>query len=1524
MKFAHFFIDRPIFASVLSIVIVIMGSIALFTLPIAQYPDVAPPTIVVTARYPGANANVVAETVATPIEQEVNGVENMLYMSSQSTADGTMTLTITFKLGTNLNIAQVLVQNRVAIAVPRLPEEVRRLGITTAKRSPELTMVVHLVSPDNTYDQLYVGNYAFLQVKDVLARLPGVGEVVVFGARDYSMRVWLDPEKIASRYLTASDVVNAIREQNLQVAAGIIGAPPTPLGTDLQLTVNTLGRLQTEEEFGEIVVKRGEDGQVTRVRDVARIELAARDYSLISKLNGQPAAAIVIFQLPGSNAIETSDAIRKAMEELKQRFPKGLDYEIVYDTTIFVRESITAVVHTLFEAILLVVIVVIVFLQTWQTSLIPLLAVPVSLIGTFAVMAGLGFSLNNLSLFGLVLAIGIVVDDAIVVVENVERNIALGLAPRDATRKAMDEVSGPVVAVALVLSAVFIPTAFVSGITGQFYKQFALTIAVSTVISAFNSLTLSPALAALLLKPHGAKKDWFGRGIDAVFGWFFRGFNRAFKWSTETYTRGVRHVIRLSVVALLVYVGLIMLTFFGFRKVPTGFIPPQDKGYLIAFAQLPDGASLERTEAVVDRISEIARKTPGVLGTVEFPGFSIASGGISSNAAAIFLPLEEFENRKGPGLSGPEIAAKLNAAVSEIQEAYIGIFPPPPVSGLGFLGGFKMQIQDRGDLGLNELERAAYQIMGEANQTPGLVGVFTTFRANVPQLYLEVDRVKAKSMGVVLSDIFNTLQIYLGSLYVNDFNRFGRTYQVIAQADAKFRLKADDIRQLKARNAAGEMVPLGTLLKVSDTTGPERITRYNMYPAAELNGNPAPGVSSGEAIAKMEELAKRILPASMGFEWTELTLQEILAGNTALYIFPLCVLLVFLVLAALYESWSLPLAIILIVPMCLLFAIFGVWLRGMDNNVFTQIGFVVLVGLASKNAILIVEFAKQKQDAGLSRVEAAIEASKLRLRPILMTSLAFIFGVIPLVLASGAGAEMRQALGTTVFSGMLGVTFFGIFLTPVFYVVIRWVIERKKRVERKSQSIHSNVMKIIAPFLLLLFVSGCAVGPNYQEPKTQVLDSFTQGSQKDLSAEQVETLWWHKFNDEKLNHLIEIAVSKNHNLRIAVARLREARALRKESKFDLFPIVTSGASYTNQRLSQAAFPVPERDVEIYNAGFDATWELDFFGHVRRSIEARSAEVGAEEANRRDVLVSLFSEVARNYFELRGAQNQLEVARRNAENQRQTLDFTESRLEGGAGTKLDVSRARAQLNLTLSIIPPLEATIQRTIHRLSVLTGQQPSALVPELSEPLPLPQLPQLVSIGKPEDLLRRRPDIRIAERNLAAATARIGIATADLFPRVTFFGNVALESNSFSGLGDSGSDIFSFGPRIFWAAFDLGRVKARIKASDARAEGQLAAYELTVLTALEETENALVDFGREKARLNYLRESAEASENAAQLARQQFKGGVADFLTVLDTQRTLLAAQDLLAQSETRTATALIAVYKSLGGGWEEVEEPS
>jgi multidrug efflux pump len=1058
MNISRFFIDRPIFATVLSLLIFIAGFISLWQLPISEYPEVVPPSVVVTAQYPGANPKVIAETVAAPLEEQINGVEGMLYMFSQGTSDGMMNLTITFKLGTDPDKAQQLVQNRVNQALPRLPDIVRQFGVTTLKSSSDLTMVVHLLSPKGRYDMLYLGNYATLNIKDRITRLDGIGQVQIFGGSDYAMRLWLDPEKVAARGMGATDVVSAIREQNLQVAAGVIGAAPSTPGTDLQLNVNTQGRLNSEEEFANIIVKTEPTGAITRLRDVARVELGNAQYSLRSLLDNKPAVALGIFQAPGSNALEISDNVRALMEELKRDFPEDVDYAIVYDPTSFVRDSIRAVVHTLLEAIALVVLVVILFLQTWRASIIPLVAVPVSIVGTFALLHMFGFSINALSLFGLVLAIGIVVDDAIVVVENVERNIASGLSPREATYQAMREVSGPIIAIALTLIAVFVPIAFISGLTGQFYQQFALTIAISTIISAFSSLTLSPAMAAMLLKSHDAPKDGLTLFMDKYFGGFFERFNQFFKRSSDTYSNNVQGVLTRKSRAFVIYLLLIGLTYLGFSSVPMGYIPAQDKQYLIGFAQLPDGASLDRTEDVIRRMSDISMKTPGVEHAVAFPGLSINGFTNSSSAGIVFLTLKPFAERNSTNLSAGAISQNINMQFGAIKDAFVMVLPPPPVMGLGTTGGFKLQIQDRADLGDEALAGAVGAIMGKAYQTPELAGVFSGFQINVPQLHVDIDRTRAKQLGIPLTSIFETMQIYLGSLYINDFNRFGRTYQVIAQADAGFRAHAEDIAKLKVRSLSGEMIPLGSILTVKQSYGPERAMRYNAYRTADINGGPAPGYSTGQAEAAIEKIVTEVLPKGMSFEWTDLTYQQILAGNSAMWVFPLCVLLVFLVLAAQYESLTLPLAVILIVPMCLLCAIAGVWLTGGDNNIFTQIGLIVLVGLACKNAILIVEFARELEIGGATPVQAAIEAARLRLRPILMTSFAFVMGVLPLVFSSGAGAEMRHAMGVAVFSGMLGVTFFGLFLTPVFYVGLRMMVG--KRLHSASECpIHSQEAK---------------------------------------------------------------------------------------------------------------------------------------------------------------------------------------------------------------------------------------------------------------------------------------------------------------------------------------------------------------------------------------------------------------------------------------------------------------------------------
>ena len=1532
MNFSHYFIRRPIFAGVLSIALFVMGLLALFKLPISEYPEVVPPTIVVRATYPGATPKTIAETVASPLEQSVNGVEGALYMFSQATGDGVMTLTVTFALGTDIDQAQVQVQNRVSQALPKLPEEVRALGVTTTKQSPDLTMVVHLFSPDGRYDNVYLRNYAALQVKDVLARIPGAGDVELFGSGDYAMRVWLNPDKIAARNLTASDVVNAIREQNVQVVGGVIGQQPVGKPVDFQLQVNVKGRLVSEEEFGNIIVKTGPDGQKTQLKDLARIELGASSYALHSLLNNKTAVAIPIFQTPGANALQLSKDVRRTMEDLKQNFPEGIDYSVVYDPTVFVRHSIEAVIHTLLEAILLVVLVVIVFLQTWRAAIIPLAAVPVSLVGTFSIMLWMGFSINALSLFGLVLAIGIVVDDAIVVVENVERNIARGLTAYDAARQAMTEVTGPIVATALVLCAVFVPTALISGLTGQFYKQFALTIAISTVISAFNSLTLSPALCAVLLKDHHAPQDWLSRVMERALGWLFHPFNRVFAWAGEKYSLGVAQVLRKSAIALVVYGGLVLLTGWGFDKVPTGFVPTQDKQYLVAFAQLPEGASLDRTEAVIRRMSDLGLQQPGVAAAVAFPGLSISGFSVAPNAGIVFFTLKPFDERTSAALSGPAIAAALNQKLGAIKEAFVLAVPPPAVMGLGTIGGFKLYVEDRADLGYDALFQNLRNVIGKSYQTPGLGGVFSMFTVNVPQLDADVDRVKAKTQGVPLQNLFETLQIYLGSLYVNDFNRFGRTFEVVAQADAPFRASADDITRLKTRNDKGEMVPLGAIVKVTESHGPDRVMRYNGYPAAEINGAPAPGFSSGQAEAAMSRLVTENLPRGMTHEWTELTYQRILAGNTAIYMGPLCLLLVFLVLAALYESFRLPLAIILIVPMCLLFAITGVWLKGGDNNIFTQIGLIVLVGLACKNAILIVEFAKRKQDEGLTPFDAAIEACRLRLRPILMTSIAFIAGVFPLVVARGAGAEMRQAMGIAVFSGMIGVTLFGLFLTPVFYVVLMKLGWKKKPAPAAGSLPGAAAITAGTAAVLLLFAGVPAsagpltVGPDYRPPtnaapaayKDSELGSWQTGRPLDTVP---KGNWWAVFNDTNLDALEVRALSANQQLKAAMARVDQARATARVARADLLPGLSLDPSFNRQRYSPNADPSYGRlTASTFNTPLDLSYEIDLWGRVRRGFEGARAEAQASLANYYNVLLTLQADVAQNYFALRSLDAELATVAGTVALRREQVQLVRSRHEGGVGNELDVAQAQTEQATTEAEAAALAHQRDELENAIAILVGENPVTfrLAPldnggKFWNPAP-PEIPA----GLPADLLERRPDIAAAERQLASANAKIGVAKGAFFPAVTLTASGGYVSGDVQTLFNWDSHVWSIGPSVSLPLFAGGRNRANLARARGAFDEGVALYRQQVLVAFGDVENNLSGSRQLAIQAEAQARAVNSAHRATELATDRYRSGIVAYIEVVDASRAALAAERANAQLAGQRLITTVQLIKALGGGWE------
>ncbi len=1368
----------------------------------------------------------------------------------------------------------------------------------------------------------------------MLARIPGAGDVKLFGSGDYAMRIWLNPDKIAARNLTASDIVAAIREQNVQVAGGVIGQQPVSDPVNFELQVNVKGRLISEEEFGNIIVKTGANGEKTLLKDVARIELGAGSYALESLLNNKTAVAIPIFQSPGANALQLSKDVRDTMKELKKNFPEGLDYNVVYDPTVFVRHSIEAVIHTLLEAIILVVIVVIIFLQTWRAAIIPLAAVPVSLIGTFALMLWFGFSINALSLFGLVLAIGIVVDDAIVVVENVERNIARGLSSYDASVQAMKEVTGPIVATALVLCAVFVPTAFISGLTGQFYKQFALTIAISTVISAFNSLTLSPALCAVLLRDHHAPKDWLSRVMEKSLGWFFNPFNRVFAWAGEKYSTGVASVLRKGAVALIVYGALVLLTGWSFNKVPTGFVPSQDKQYLIAFAQLPDGASLDRTEAVIRKMSEIGLKQAGVESAVAFPGLSINGFSVAPNAGITFLTLKPFEERTTPELSGKAIAAALNKQFAGIQDAFILTVPPPPVHGLGTIGGFKLYVEDRADLGYDALYQNVQGVIAKSRQTPGLAGVFSTFTVNVPQLDANVDRVKAKSQGVPLQNLFETMQIYLGSMYVNDFNRFGRTYQVIAQADAPFRAHAEDITRLKTRNDKGEMVPLGAIVKVNESHGPDRVMRYNGYPAAEINAAPAPGFSSGQAEALMTKLTDANLPRGMTPEWTELTYQRILAGNTTIYVGPLCLLLVFLVLAALYESFRLPLAIILIVPMCLLFAIAGVWLNGSDNNIFTQIGLIVLVGLACKNAILIVEFAKIKQDEGLSPFDAAIEACRLRLRPILMTSIAFIAGVFPLVIATGAGAEMRQAMGVAVFSGMIGVTIFGLFLTPVFYVTLMKLGLKKKTPSAPKNILPSSgaaITGIITVALLCSLTSVKAnwmtVGPDYH-PQTNSAPANYKAA--DLGAwktgQPLDHLpkgnWWEIFGDTNLNALETQSLQANQQLKAAIARVEQARSSARVSRSQLLPSLSLDPSYTRQRYSPNANPsFGNLTANQFSTPLDLSYEVDLWGRVRRSFESARADAQSSLATFHNVLLTLNADVAQNYFALRSLDAEIAAVASTVELRHEQVRLVRSRLEGGVGSELDVARAETELATTEAEVSALAKRRDELENAIAILVGENPSRFklaALKNANTTWNPQPPQIPA-GLPADLLERRPDVAAAERQLASANAKIGVAKAAFFPVLSLTGSGGYLSGDADSLFNWDSRKWSIGPSLSLPIFAGGRNRANLQRSQSAFAEATALYRQQILVAFGDVENSLSGIHHLATQSAAQQRAVASARRAAELASDRYRSGIVAYLEVVDASRDTLSAERASAQLAGQRLIAAVQLIKALGGGWTQ-----
>ena len=1450
-------------------------------------------------------------------------------------------------------MSTVLVQNRVAIADPKMPAEVKQQGITTKKKSTNMVLVINLFdgSGQGLYDEIYISNYINLNIKDVLGRVPGVAEALVMGAKDYGMRIWLDPDRLRARNLTTNDVVQAIQEQNVQVAAGQIGAPPSPADQAFQYTVNTMGRLSDVGEFEDMILKV-EDGRILRVGDVARVELGAQSYNWSVQLNGEPSIAIAIYQLPGANALSIAEAVNDAMEVLAGRFPQDLEYTIAYDSTRAITASIDEVIETLFIAILLVVFTVYIFLQDFRTTLIPAVTIPVSLIGTFGVMMAIGMSINTLTLFGIVLAIGIVVDDAIVVVENTMRLIDdEGLSAKEATAKAMEEVTGPVVATTLVLLAVFVPTTMMGGITGRLYAQFSLTIATATVFSSINALTLSPALCGMLLRPTPDKR-----------GWFFTQFNHWFEKSTNAYMGIVKVAVRRTAIMMLIWVAVVAAMAWSFANVPGGFLPDEDQGYYFANIKLPDAASLERTNQVAGRMTQMLMDVPGVADVITIGGFSFLDNMQSSNAAGAIIVLDDWSERTEPALHAAALAALTSRELGTFQEGIGFAFIPPPIMGLGNAGGFEFVLQDRGASGYQQLQAIGDDLVLGGNQDPVLTRLNNNFRANVPQLYLDVDRTKVKTLGIPLSEVFSTLQSYLGSSYINDFNVFGRTYRVMIQADAEFRSKLEDIQRLEVRDQDGNMIPLSTLVTVSDTVGPQAVLRYNLYPSATISGSARPGFSSGESVQAMESLASRLLPASMGFEWTGTTYQQLAAGGQAPIIFGLAFVMVFLFLAAQYESWLIPFAVILAIPFSMLGAMLATMFRAFDNNVYTQISIVLLIGLSAKTAILIVEFAKQlREQESLPTLEAAIKAAQLRFRPLLMTAFSFILGVIPLVVATRAGSGSRTAFGTAVFGGMSLATILSVIFIPVFYVVVQRLRdpavplpdaaggdsgggdapgsgqetrdgpplidptgpEPATGAARSSRPAHP-AQPLAVLLVTLLAASGCLVGPDYVKPESPMPDgtpppdawhiAATAGMERGDAPLQT---WWSVFNDPTLNGLIGRARAQNLDISQALARIQEARAFVGVVSGDRLPVVNIIGQVPVANLGEAAQPpeFPTDTTVLLSVGVGASWEIDVFGRVACGIKSAVAGYDAAIEDYRDVMVPLYAEVAFGYVEVRALQDRIRYAMSNIESQRESLQLIRDRFAAGLTSALDVAQAEQNLYDSEATIPPLEQGLQFALNRLAVLLALAPGSLDEELEIEANIPVLPDEVAVGIPLDLVRQRPDIRRAERILASQTALSGVATADLYPSFSLSGALTFDVGN---IGDTTGFGWSFLPGFRWNIFDRERVHNRVRVEEAVTEQVFLAYEQTMLGALEDVENSMIAYAKEQERRAHLTTAVAASSRAVELVRTQYLAGLTNFQNVLDTQRSLLTLQDQLAESEGIVVQNLIFLYRALGGGWD------
>ena len=1455
----------------------------------------------------------------------------MLYMSSQSTGDGRLTITVTFRIGSDLNVAQMLTQNRVQDALPRLPEDVQRLGVQVRKATPSFLLAIHVYSPDSSRDNLYLSNYTTLHVKDILARLEGVGDVQFQGGREYAMRIWLEPDKVAANNLNGSEVLAALRAQNLQVSAGILNQPPAPGREAYQINVEALGRLSTPEQFGDIVVKSDKQGRVTRVRDIGRVEVGAADYGSTAYMDRSDATALLIYAQPGANSLAVEREVLSAMRDLKREFPQGVDYKIIYDPTTFIAKSVREVVLTIFIAILLVLGVVFLFLQNWRASIIPVIAIPVSLVGTFAVLYPLGISLNNLSLFGLVLAVGIVVDDAIVVVENVERNMRSGMSASDAAHKTMDEVGGALISIALTLCAVFVPSAFLSGISGLFFRQFAVTIAASTVISCFVSLTLSPALCAVLFKDHdsqGASSHGLvGRFLHSGLGWFNRGFENL----SNGYGNLTRRLVAGVAIVLVIYVALIGLAGLEFSRAQTGFIPEQDQGYLITIVQLPPGATLARTEEVVKQATDIILTTRGVEHVAPFAGLDATTSTVASNSATIFSSLPSLYNHEIPGVNANTVLADLRERLSVIKDARVLTIPPPPVQGLGSAGGFKMMLEDRAGLGSDAVVRAANDLVAAANKDPHFAGAFTLFNTGSPSVYADIDRVKAEKVGVTPTDVFSTLQVYLGSQYVNDFNLLGRTYEVVVQADGQYRRNQPDITRLKVRNTSGEMVPIGTVAQLKDNTIPYRVPRYDLFPAAEVQGVAAPGVASGTALLRMEELAHHVLPQGIGFEWTDLSFQEQQHGTPTLAVFGAAALLVFLVLVAQYESWKLPMAIVLIVPMCLLASVSGLRARGLPIDILAQIGFVVLVGLAAKNAILIVEFARQKEEEGAAAGEAAVHAARTRLRPILMTSFAFILGVAPLAVATGAAAEMRRSLGTAVLFGMLGVTCFGLLFTPAFYTFIRNFGR-----DRKERELSQAALKATAIVLAFsLFAGGCAVGPRYVKPTTNLAPFHNlvgaSAAKPEFPAPPLDS-WWTGFNDPMLVTVVQRALDQNLDLAAAFARVRQARAAAAAAGAQLLP--TADLEATGTALHQSvvsplgsvanSFPGYSRDQREYTVGAAASWEIDLSGGLRRGKAAAADELQAAQADQVGTRITVAAEAADAYLQVREYQARLAVAQQLIDTDTHLLELVEVRRRVGVADDREVAQAEALLKQAKSTVPSLRVALEAQLNRLDVLMGAQPGTYAEELSKSDAIPGIPAITGADQPLDVLRRRPDIIAAERRLAASNERIGVAISDYYPKVSLSGALGFDSTS-GGTLFNGKAFQPIGTgALRWRLFDFGKVAAEVAQSRGAYAEALAGYRQAALRAAEDVENALMELAQTQVRLEELQGEVTSLTRARDLSERAYKAGAIPLTDVLNADSQLLVARNDVESTRADAARAAVRTFRALGGGWDVRSNPS